>query len=154
MAGPVEGGGPEGTDYRDPIRLDFELEDTYVQDLGITKGNEVMDEELGKPFKEARRTPLTRQITEFVCPEYKMPANIKLYNGTTDPEDHLSHFANATNSGEWPMPVWCRMSINFGRVSTRMVRTASSRQHKQMGGLKRGIRCQVLRQKGMFQGTP
>ncbi|GKD99780.1 hypothetical protein Tco_1387764, partial [Tanacetum coccineum] len=38
-----------------------------------------------------------------------MPANIKLYNGTTDPEDHLSRFSSAANSGEWPMPVWCRM---------------------------------------------
>ncbi|GKB44879.1 hypothetical protein Tco_0889821 [Tanacetum coccineum] len=38
-----------------------------------------------------------------------MPANIKLYDGTTDPEDHLSRFSSAANSGEWPMSVWCRM---------------------------------------------
>ncbi|GKF57610.1 reverse transcriptase domain-containing protein [Tanacetum coccineum] len=38
-----------------------------------------------------------------------MPTNIKLYDGTTDPEEHLSRFAGAANSGEWPMPVWCRM---------------------------------------------
>nr|GEV06773.1 reverse transcriptase domain-containing protein [Tanacetum cinerariifolium] len=94
---------------RDPIRLDFESKDTEVQDLGIAKGKEVMDEDLGKPFKEARRTRLTRRIIEFAGPEYKMPANIKLYDGTTDPEDHLSRFASAANSGEWPMPVWCRM---------------------------------------------
>ncbi|GKB61794.1 hypothetical protein Tco_0917980 [Tanacetum coccineum] len=104
MAGPVEGGGLEGTDDReetlppltkeqieghvsalkslikshnqrnkgDPIRLDFESEDTEVQDLGIAKGKEVMDEDLRKPFKEAQRTPLTRQIIEFqendLCP--------------------------------------------------------------------------------------
>nr|GEV06772.1 reverse transcriptase domain-containing protein [Tanacetum cinerariifolium] len=141
MAGPVEGGGPEGTNDReetpppltkeqieghvsalkslieshnqmnkgDPIRLDFESEDAKVQDLGIAKGKEVMDEDLGKPFKEARRTPLTRRIIELAGPEYKMSANIKLYDGTTDPEDHLSRFASAANSGEWPMPVWCRM---------------------------------------------
>ncbi|GJY32188.1 hypothetical protein Tco_0415683, partial [Tanacetum coccineum] len=97
MAGPVEGGGPEGTDDReetpppltkeqieghvsalkslikshnqrnkgDPIRLDFESEDTEVQDLGIAKGKKVLDEDLGKPFKEARRTPLTHRIIEF-----------------------------------------------------------------------------------------
>nr|GEW14515.1 reverse transcriptase domain-containing protein [Tanacetum cinerariifolium] len=123
MAGLIEGGGPKGTDDReetpppltkeqieghvsalkslikshnqrnkgDPIRLDFELEDTE------------------KPFKESRRTPVAHRIIEFAGPEYKMPANIKLYDGTTDPEDHLSRFASATNSGEWPMPVWCRM---------------------------------------------
>ncbi|GJV64630.1 hypothetical protein Tco_1475458 [Tanacetum coccineum] len=93
----------------DPIRLDFESKDTEVQDLGIAKGKRVMDEDLGKPFKEARRTLLTRRIIEFAGPEYKMPANIKLYDNTTDPEDHLSRFASAANSGEWPMPVWCRM---------------------------------------------
>ncbi|GKF37211.1 hypothetical protein Tco_0113969 [Tanacetum coccineum] len=68
-----------------------------------------MDEDLGKPFKEARKTPLTHRIIEFAGPEYKMLANMKLYDGTTDPEDHLSRFANAANSGEWLMPVWCQM---------------------------------------------
>nr|GEX79066.1 ribonuclease H-like domain-containing protein [Tanacetum cinerariifolium] len=90
----------------DPIRLDFESKGTKVQDLGITKEKEVMDEDLGKPFKEARRTPLICRIIEFAGPEYKMPANIKLYDYTTEPEDHLSRFASAANSGEWPMPVY------------------------------------------------
>nr|GEZ19507.1 reverse transcriptase domain-containing protein [Tanacetum cinerariifolium] len=69
----------------------------------------MIDEDLRNPFKEAQRTPLTRQIIEFAGPKYKMPTNIKLYDGTTDPEDHLSRFASAANSGEWPMHVWCRM---------------------------------------------
>ncbi|GJW90418.1 reverse transcriptase domain-containing protein [Tanacetum coccineum] len=93
----------------DPICLDFETEDTETQDHNIAKGKEVVDEDLRKPFNEARRTPFTRRIIEFAGPEYKMPTNIKLYDGTTDPEDHLSHFAGAANSGKWPMPVWCRM---------------------------------------------
>ncbi|GJU57913.1 reverse transcriptase domain-containing protein [Tanacetum coccineum] len=111
MAGLIEGGGPEGTGDReetppltkeqieghvsalkslikshnrknrgDPIRLDFETEDTEAQDHNIAKGKEVVDEDLRKPFKEARRTSFTRRIIEF-----------------------------AANSGEWPMPVWCRM---------------------------------------------
>nr|GEW15125.1 reverse transcriptase domain-containing protein [Tanacetum cinerariifolium] len=101
----------------DLIRLDFKLEDTEVQDHNIAKGKGVMDEDLGKSFKEARRTPLTRRIIEFAGPEYKMPANIKLYDGTTDPEDHLSRFASAANSGEWPMPVcineWADLRVAF-----------------------------------------
>ncbi|GJW83097.1 reverse transcriptase domain-containing protein [Tanacetum coccineum] len=139
--GPVEGGGPKGTNDREvtlppltkeqieghesalnslikyhnqgnktyPIDLDFKLEDTEVHEQGIVKGNEVIDGDLKKPFKETRKTPLIRRIIEFAGPEYKMPANIKLYDGTIDPEDHLSRFANAANSGEWPMPVWFRM---------------------------------------------
>ncbi|GJT74043.1 hypothetical protein Tco_1033329 [Tanacetum coccineum] len=86
-----------------------EEESLGAQDYNIAKGKEVVDKDLGKPFKEARRTPLTRRIIEFAGPEYKMPTNIKLYDGTTDPEDHLSRFASAANLWEWPMLVWCRM---------------------------------------------
>ncbi|GJZ85492.1 reverse transcriptase domain-containing protein, partial [Tanacetum coccineum] len=93
----------------DPIRLDFEMVDTEVQGHTVVKGKEVMDEDLRKPFKEARRTPFNRRIMEFAGPEYKMSNNIKLYDGTTDPEDHLSRFAGVANSGEWPMPMLCRM---------------------------------------------
>ncbi|GKD90422.1 reverse transcriptase domain-containing protein [Tanacetum coccineum] len=138
MAGPIEGGGPELSDDReetpspltkeqieghvsalkslikshirknksDPIRLDFETTNIGPQVHNVVKGKEVLDEDLRKPFKEARRTAFTRRIIEFAGPEYKMPNNIKLYDGTTDPE---GRFDGAANSGEWPMPVWCRM---------------------------------------------
>ncbi|GKA92717.1 reverse transcriptase domain-containing protein [Tanacetum coccineum] len=82
---------------------------SWAQDYNIAKGKEVVDEDLGKPFKEARRTPLTHRIIEFAGPEYKIPTNIKLYDGTADSEDHLSRFASAANLGEWPMLVSCRM---------------------------------------------
>ncbi|GKE29767.1 hypothetical protein Tco_1445151 [Tanacetum coccineum] len=86
---------------------------------GIVKGKTVEDAGLKKPFKKALRTLLTRRIIEFARPEYKMPTNIKLYDGTTDPKDHLNRFANAANSGEWPMPVWCRMFQQTLDRSTR-----------------------------------
>ncbi|GJR18283.1 reverse transcriptase domain-containing protein [Tanacetum coccineum] len=140
MAGPIEGGGPEGQDDRevtppltkeqiewhvsalrslikdhnrknktDPIRLDFSEEDVTAKDTRIVKGKEVVDDDLIKPFKEVLKTPLTRKIIEFAGPEYKMPTNIKLYDGTTNSEDHLGRLANAVNFDEWPMLVWCRM---------------------------------------------
>nr|GEV27780.1 reverse transcriptase domain-containing protein [Tanacetum cinerariifolium] len=62
------------------------------------------DADLKKPFKEMLKTHLTKRIIEFAGPEYKMPVNIKLYDGTTGPEDHLSRFASEANSEEWPMP--------------------------------------------------
>ncbi|GKF25924.1 hypothetical protein Tco_0081818, partial [Tanacetum coccineum] len=105
------------------IRLDFETEDIETQEHGIAKGREVVDEDLRKPFKETRRTPFTRRIIGFAGPEYKMPTNIKLYDGTTNPEDHLSRFAGAANSGEWPMPVineWAELRDAFvARYSVR-----------------------------------
>ncbi|GJV79531.1 reverse transcriptase domain-containing protein [Tanacetum coccineum] len=93
----------------DPIPLDFREKDIEVRGNRIMKGKAVVDDDLKKPFKEAVRTPLTRRIIEFVGSEYKMPGNIKLYDGTTDLEDHLSRFTSTANSEEWPMPVWCRM---------------------------------------------
>ncbi|GJZ64903.1 hypothetical protein Tco_0621599, partial [Tanacetum coccineum] len=62
------------------IRLDFEIEDTGAQEHNVAKGKEVVDEDLGKTFKEARRTLFTRRIIEFAGPRYKMPTNIKLYD--------------------------------------------------------------------------
>ncbi|GKE31319.1 hypothetical protein Tco_1450641 [Tanacetum coccineum] len=99
----------------DPIQLNFELEDTEVGSSEIAKGKTVGDADL----KEALRTPLTRRIIEFARPKYKIPTNIKLYDSTTDLEDHLNRFASAANFGEWPMPVWCRMFQQTLDGSTR-----------------------------------
>ncbi|GJS50768.1 hypothetical protein Tco_0624130 [Tanacetum coccineum] len=87
-----------------PIRLNFETEDPDPKEDRIVKGREIDDEDLSKPFKETLKTPFTRRIIEFSGPEYSMPTNIALYNGSTDPADHLNRFVGAANSGEWPMP--------------------------------------------------
>ncbi|GJW86318.1 reverse transcriptase domain-containing protein [Tanacetum coccineum] len=85
------------------------IEDQDPNEDRIVKGKEIDDEDLSKPFKETLKTPFTRRIIEFSGPEYSMPTNIALYDGSTDPADHLNRFVGAANSGEWPMPVWCRM---------------------------------------------
>ncbi|GKB51090.1 hypothetical protein Tco_0901843 [Tanacetum coccineum] len=77
--------------------------------LSVVTGKEIADGDLKKPFKETAKTLLTQRIIEFTGPEFKIPANVKLHDGSTDPEDHLSRFSSAANLGEWPMPVWCRM---------------------------------------------
>ncbi|GJU97138.1 hypothetical protein Tco_1326409 [Tanacetum coccineum] len=38
-----------------------------------------------------------------------MPTNLRIYDGSTDPDDHVSCFVGAANQGKWHMPVWCRM---------------------------------------------
>ncbi|GJV74387.1 hypothetical protein Tco_1505971 [Tanacetum coccineum] len=65
------------------------IEHTYcvieqVQDHNVFKGKEVTDEDLKKPFKEARRTHFTSRIIKFADPEYKMPNNIKFINEWAD----------------------------------------------------------------------
>ncbi|GJY09252.1 reverse transcriptase domain-containing protein [Tanacetum coccineum] len=103
---------PNNRNLIKPMLLDFEdshdINDDEVQDNG--KGKTKMDEEdLSKPFKEILKCPFTRRIVEFSSPGHRMPTNVKTYDGTGDPEDHIGRFVGAGNQGEWPMPVWCRM---------------------------------------------
>ncbi|GJR61632.1 hypothetical protein Tco_1503794 [Tanacetum coccineum] len=51
------------------------------------------------------KDPTYTKIIEVCSSKFKIPINIKWYDGTTDLEDHLSRFSSAANSGEWPMPV-------------------------------------------------
>nr|GEY86322.1 hypothetical protein [Tanacetum cinerariifolium] len=67
------------------------------------------DEDLSKPFKEVLKCPFTRRIVEFSSPDHRMSANVKIYDGTGDPEDHMGCFVGIGNQGEWQVPVWCRM---------------------------------------------
>nr|GEU67357.1 reverse transcriptase domain-containing protein [Tanacetum cinerariifolium] len=101
-----------------PIRLRFDDAKDQPRVQTVVTWT-VGDADIKKPFKEAMKTPLTRRIIEFTGPEFKMPTNIKLYDETTNPEDHLSCFSSATNSGEWPMPVWCSMFQQTFDGSTR-----------------------------------
>ena len=89
-----------------PIRLDFG--DENDKDKGKEKMTEA-DEELKKPFKEVLRSPFTRRIVEFTGENYVMPLNMKFYDGSSDPNDHLTRFTGAANQGQWPMPTWCLM---------------------------------------------
>lgn len=90
-----------------PIRLDFEDEEDREPKNNNIGGKS--DDELQKPFKEASLSPFTRRIIEFFGPKHVMPTNLKLYDGSMDPDDHHSRFAGVANQGKWQMPVWCRM---------------------------------------------
>ncbi|GKB49534.1 reverse transcriptase domain-containing protein [Tanacetum coccineum] len=38
-----------------------------------------------------------------------MPVNVKTYDGTGDPDDHLKIFQAAAKIEQWAMPTWCHM---------------------------------------------
>ncbi|GJT64696.1 hypothetical protein Tco_1016176 [Tanacetum coccineum] len=38
-----------------------------------------------------------------------MPTNLKIYDGSTKPDDHITRFVGVANQGEWEMPVWRMM---------------------------------------------
>nr|GEW82284.1 hypothetical protein [Tanacetum cinerariifolium] len=86
-----------------PIRLSFEDEE---------RPEEKHDEEpkdLRKPYKEVLKSPFSRRIIKFSALDHQTPTNLKIYDGSTDPDDHITRFVRAANQGEWEMPVWCRM---------------------------------------------
>ncbi|GKB83928.1 hypothetical protein Tco_0950823 [Tanacetum coccineum] len=75
---------------------------------GGDKGKKILiHEDLSKPFKEVLKCPFTRRIIEFSSLRHRMLANVKIYDRTGDPKDHISRFTRIWNQGEWPMPVWC-----------------------------------------------
>ena len=88
-----------------PIWLDFgDTED----ESGRIKPDEKEDD-LDKPSKEAFRSPFSRRIVQYTGKKYTMSGHLRLYDGATDPDHHLTRFSEAGQQGEWPMPVWCRM---------------------------------------------
>ncbi|GJW48527.1 hypothetical protein Tco_0080173 [Tanacetum coccineum] len=83
-----------------PIRLTLgeEVESSKGKDKG--KGSVKVDDDLKKPYKEMLKSPLTKRIIEFSAPSHRIPTNIRIYDGSTNPDDHISRFVGATNQGE------------------------------------------------------
>ncbi|GJU85445.1 hypothetical protein Tco_1292991 [Tanacetum coccineum] len=78
-------------------------EDTVETPLGIVSPiHQSFDD--GEDWTRVRTVVTGKEIVDA---DLKRP--LKLYDRTTNPEDHLSRFSSVANSGEWPMPVWCRM---------------------------------------------
>nr|GEW55675.1 reverse transcriptase domain-containing protein [Tanacetum cinerariifolium] len=88
-----------------PIRLTFEEEADSnkgkYNEKGATKG---VDDNLKKSYKEVLESPFTRRIIEFSAPSHRMPTNLRVLDGSTDPDDHISRFVGDANQGEWEMP--------------------------------------------------
>ena len=71
-----------------PIRLDFDEEEPWEAEA--KKVEEKPLDDLAKPFKAASKSPFIRRIIEFSRPKHLMPSNIKLYDGSADPDDHIT----------------------------------------------------------------
>ncbi|GJR29539.1 reverse transcriptase domain-containing protein [Tanacetum coccineum] len=94
----------------EPIWLSFGDEDGNDKGKGVDKwAKDAEDEEHQKPYKEVLKSLFTWRIIKFSAPKYCVPTNLRIYNGSTDLDDHVSRFVRAANQGEWNMPVWCRM---------------------------------------------
>ncbi|GJX28707.1 reverse transcriptase domain-containing protein [Tanacetum coccineum] len=76
-----------------------------------TKRRKLADEDdMAEPWTCEDVDPFTPQIRNFKSSrKTRMPNNVKTYDGTGDPEDHLKIFQAAAQVERWAMPTWCHM---------------------------------------------
>nr|GEY68007.1 reverse transcriptase domain-containing protein [Tanacetum cinerariifolium] len=68
------------------------------------------EEDLSQPWLCEETYTFTAWIRNFEVPKRThMPKNVKMYDGTEDPEDHLKIFQTAAKIERWVMPTWCHM---------------------------------------------
>nr|GEX68304.1 reverse transcriptase domain-containing protein [Tanacetum cinerariifolium] len=68
------------------------------------------EDDLTKPWMCEEEDPFTPRIRNFKSlRRTRMPNNVKTYDGTGDPEDHVKIFQAAAQVERWAMPTWCHM---------------------------------------------
>ncbi|GKE44938.1 hypothetical protein Tco_1472222, partial [Tanacetum coccineum] len=85
-----------------PRLLDFN-EETGDEDEVVKKDKEKetpADDDLSKPFKATSKCPFTRRIINFTAPNHRMPTNVNIYDGMSDPANHITRFTGMGNSAE------------------------------------------------------
>jgi hypothetical protein len=91
------------------------------------KRREEKDENLSLPWRRQKVDAFTRRISDYSDRKKRhMPTNVKTYDGTGDPDDHLNIFESAAAIENWPQPVWCHM---FNSTLVGNARTASTTKH-------------------------
>nr|GEW60629.1 reverse transcriptase domain-containing protein [Tanacetum cinerariifolium] len=68
------------------------------------------EDDLTMPWTCEEVDPFTPRIRNFKSSRRtRMPNNVKTYDGTGDPEDHVKIFQAAAQVERWAMPTWCHM---------------------------------------------
>nr|GFB52696.1 reverse transcriptase domain-containing protein [Tanacetum cinerariifolium] len=79
------------------------------------------EDDLTKPWTCEEVNPFTPRIRNFESSrKTRMPNNIKTYDGTGNPEDHVKIFQAAAQVERWAMPTWCHM-FNSTLIGAAMV---------------------------------
>lgn len=68
------------------------------------------NEDMSLPWLRQKIDAFTWRISDYSdLKRRRMPTNVKTYDGTGDPDDHLKIFESAATIENWPQPVWCHM---------------------------------------------
>nr|GEV59110.1 reverse transcriptase domain-containing protein [Tanacetum cinerariifolium] len=74
------------------------------------KRHKPAEDDLTKPWTCEEVNPFTPRIRNFKSSrKTRMANNIKTYDGTGDPEDHVKVFQAAAQVERWAMPTWCHI---------------------------------------------
>ncbi|GKA09666.1 hypothetical protein Tco_0688997 [Tanacetum coccineum] len=80
--------------------------------LGNPRTDTREDEDMSLPWRRQKVDAFTRRISDFSEDKRRrMPANVKTYDGTGDPDDHLKIFESAATIENWPQPVAFRLNF-------------------------------------------
>ncbi|GJY90178.1 reverse transcriptase domain-containing protein [Tanacetum coccineum] len=72
--------------------------------------NRLGEDELSQSWVCEETDPFTPRIRNFELPKKsRMPNNVKTYDGSDDPKDHLKNFQAEAKVERWAMPTWCHM---------------------------------------------
>nr|GEW68264.1 reverse transcriptase domain-containing protein [Tanacetum cinerariifolium] len=70
------------------------------------------EDDLMRPWMCEEEDSFTPQIRNFESlRRTRMPNNVKTYDGTGDPKDHVKVFQATAHVERWAMPTWCHMFI-------------------------------------------
>ncbi|GJY13911.1 hypothetical protein Tco_0383220 [Tanacetum coccineum] len=65
--------------------------------------------ETKKNIRDLVASPFTARIRDYDMPDgLKVPTNLNTYDGTSDPDDHLTIFMGTMDVHKLPEPAWCR----------------------------------------------
>ncbi|GKB94277.1 reverse transcriptase domain-containing protein [Tanacetum coccineum] len=85
------------------------------------KRSSIEEDDLSQPWVCEETDPFTPRIRYFDFPKKnRMPNNVKTYDESDDPEDHLKIFQETTKVKRWTMLTWCHMFNSTLTGSTRV----------------------------------
>ncbi|GJX39179.1 hypothetical protein Tco_0252482 [Tanacetum coccineum] len=65
--------------------------------------------ETGRDVRDLVASPFTTRIRDYDMPDgIKVLINLRTYDGTIDPDDHLTVFMGTIDVHKLPEPAWCR----------------------------------------------
>ncbi|GJT34376.1 reverse transcriptase domain-containing protein [Tanacetum coccineum] len=95
---------------------------TLATGVALSKRHKPTDEDdLAVPWSCEEVDPFTPRIRNFKSlRKTRMPNNMKTYDETRDPKDHVKNFQAAAQVERWAMPMWCHM-FNSTLIGTTRV---------------------------------